>query len=948
MSGNNLDLNLLKQKRDALLLAEAIGWLHDYRKCSDEHLRVQAANASPNAQAIPRNELVRRHHCLTSASFQIPIQSSSCSVANLLDRRRNQYPWGQFLSRCHNTSHFDKQEPVGGEQNYPGIKISTPFGFEADVLNDLTNGLWNLPWNDLCNYSDRVRDIVLSQVSSLFAKTVADTRRPINEVDLWSWGLLVGSLYKAALAGVVLTGHTPAARDLHWRLLAIRIDGLGYLLNVANISDLFARQDILSDGLNRVQCLLEVTYPLGSEVYRDENGSVYVVPDVANLLSSSQNGNTLRELILQEFQSGTLGNKINLQINGEIGPRIELEASGWWGQDPRWPQSSRDELPGISSMLPPPYFVQADAGYVRHFWKSGIVADICTTCGLRPQGPGKKAAARNVCNICEERRADRSQEWLGKLDTTIWTNEVADTNGRLALVVGRFNLTHWLSGNLVRTLAVREPNDRNGHDADKIAKNPSFARLRRIWETTRRFWQEVCPAGGDDADANLARSLMGEKTGQKGPRLAVEGAFRPRNEGENNSTLFPAHAYALVLPNGVRLSVVWDAKNNRFIVADNLEYLSGKTQLGEDIRAVLKKGRTFTVEEPAGYGEKNKVLGKISLSEDTETVGSEYTPVIPLLAEPQTFMALIPAEKALAAVAAVKEKYEREAGKVRNRLPLHLGVVFAHRRTPVRAVLDAGRQMLRQSGEAKGWRVICSARKLACRGDQPPERFAGDKQFNECFEVTLEKDDRRVTWYVPAVMGDGNTEDKWYPYVFLETGTEPTDRARRYKTCNPWTGNDGWLVHVCELKVDDKVFFTPSTIDYEFLDVTSRRFEIHYDEAGRRSTRRTRPYYLDDLNRLDMVWAHMKKLERAQRYKVISAIEATREAWFGEDRDDRSIEDKVFRRFAHDTLAGAAWPKTHKWAGIDEKERKALIEAGVRGELADLAELHMEICKEKG
>jgi len=34
-------------------------------------------------------------------------------------------------------------------------------------------------------------------------------------------------------------------------------------------------------------------------------------------------------------------------------------------------------------------------------------------------------------------------------------------------------------------------------------------------------------------------------------------------------------------------------------------------------------------------------------------------------------------------------------GKVRNRLPLHLGVVYAHRRTPLRAVLGAGKRMLR-------------------------------------------------------------------------------------------------------------------------------------------------------------------------------------------------------------------------------------------------------------
>ena len=32
-------LDILAENRNALLLAEAIGWLHDYRKCSDEHLK---------------------------------------------------------------------------------------------------------------------------------------------------------------------------------------------------------------------------------------------------------------------------------------------------------------------------------------------------------------------------------------------------------------------------------------------------------------------------------------------------------------------------------------------------------------------------------------------------------------------------------------------------------------------------------------------------------------------------------------------------------------------------------------------------------------------------------------------------------------------------------------------------------------------------------------------
>ncbi|MGQ9482579.1 MAG: CRISPR-associated protein Csx11, partial [Chloroflexus sp.] len=114
---------------------------------------------------------------------------------------------------------------------------------------------------------------------------------------------------------------------------------------------------------------------------------------------------------------------------------------------------------------------------------------------------------------------------------------------------------------------------------------------------------------------------------------------------------------------------------------------------------------------------------------------------------------------------------------------------------------------------------------------------------------------------------------------------------------------------------------------------------------GRRP-RRTRPFYLEDLDRLETLWSHMKHLTRTQRHQVIRTIEATREAWYGQDPDGKSTTDEVFRQFVTDTLAGAQWPRGHSWNNIPQEWREKLVHAGVLGELADLAELHMEILKE--
>jgi hypothetical protein len=114
-------------KGDALLLAEAVGWLHDYRKCSEEHLQTQAPGSK--AQALLRTELARKRPNLQSISLVLQaIQQSTRTVTDLLDDGTwNQDTLGQFLSRCHNTAHFDKQEPVDGEQNHPGTQASMTF-----------------------------------------------------------------------------------------------------------------------------------------------------------------------------------------------------------------------------------------------------------------------------------------------------------------------------------------------------------------------------------------------------------------------------------------------------------------------------------------------------------------------------------------------------------------------------------------------------------------------------------------------------------------------------------------------------------------------------------------------------------------------------------------------------------------------------------------------------
>lgn len=950
-------LEILTQNRDALLLAEAIGCLHDYRKCSDEHLRAKASNLSGGG-GLPHNELTNRFPAL--AGISINLMGESCFFADLLRRRPgatcNLLPG--YLSRCHHTAHFDKQEPDGGEQNYPGVQVSSPFGFEQHVSTNLTNYLWSsLPWAGFASYSVSDRANMIKKTRELFAQVGADTRRPINEVALWDWGILVGTLYKASLAGALLASSPIAARDLHWRLLSVRVNGLAYMLNVARLPDLLGRRQILADSLEQVRLLLEETYPLGNEVYRDENGSLYVVADLPNLLNfANAKGQPLRELIFRAFEQGTLKNDGRLRIGGEILPVVELDANPWWGQDPDWQtkQSAgialQNEIPPVGSILSRAIISQPKIEFVEGYWQRHV-ADICTVCSLRPQGPGEKANSRKVCDVCEERRLDRSKAWATEQTAeTIWIDEVSDTNGRLAFLVGQFDLTDWLNGKLVESLVLVPP-----PSPEREVKAPSFSRIRRIWKTTERFWIDVLKDTFTQLLSDDRRRLL----------LWLD----------EQPDLAPFHVYDFDLGR-TTLSVVWypsqtDGKGGYLISADNLGHVARQLEAEKAIydnpasaanwiedyvqeRFVTGSQQPVLRNPDQAATERNRNLLAERLIVETEHQDAAYSTAIPILAEPRTFMALVPADRALDIVNAVRQKYQREMGKARNRLPLRLGVIYFPRRTPIRAALDAGQTMLQQKpmGDTPLWSVLATPVQQA-NTDLPSSGLKeGTRQFDHWYAVNLAQNNRLLTWYVPAVMGDGCTEDNWFPYVFIETHDDDSEMAGRqlaFKGKRPTANGDKdcWLIHVGELKEGDEVYFAPASFDFEWLDTSGRRFEIAYDEQGERYSRYTRPWLLDDLDRLEALWNLMKCLKTSQRHQVTRTIEATREAWYGSDEGGQAKNDGVFRQFVADTLAGAEWRKGQPWKNIPQELRDKLVQAGTSGELADLAELHMEILKER-
>ena len=193
-------------------------------------------------------------------------------------------------------------------------------------------------------------------------------------------------------------------------------------------------------------------------------------------------------------------------------------------------------------------------------------------------------------------------------------------------------------------------------------------------------------------------------------------------------------------------------------------------------------------------------------------------------------------------------------------------------------------------------------------------------------------------------MGDGETEDIWYPYAFIDTeGKEGliAQRERAFKGRRPTQGDqrDCWLIHAGDLKKDDRIYFTPATFDFEWLDTSGRRFEIAYDDDGMRLGRRCRPYLLDDLETIRAAWDRLAGdtgLTSSQIHALRDTVESHRKDW------EPPPGDPMFQTFCRNAITNAAWGQQ---PGNEIKDDLSQLAAS--GFLTDVIELFMEIMKQK-
>lgn len=427
-------------------------------------------------------------------------------------------------------------------------------------------------------------------------------------------------------------------------------------------------------------------------------------------------------------------------------------------------------------------------------------------------------------------------------------------------------------------------------------KNPSAARLLRVWQTTKEFLQARADALAGDVDSKRQYAV-----------LTLYGKVPP--EGYYYTAELPGLGEMDVLVRAndkvQTASYVKDEQIQRLKAAARdgapLRWLSSAVATGEatvvkvDVdsmrqRAVLTleskptqdgyctvelpvlgtvevlvraDGRVQTTtfarpEQMARFQEIARgaplrwVAAETTAPADTvkirDVLVESYAPYQVITVSPNLLLAMVPADRALAIAQDMQAAYAEEFSKVQGRLPFHVGLAFMDAHYPMFAALDTARR-LAETFDTLGnqWNQWMEAQ-VAAKTPETPEAESYTLQLNSERFGTWD-------WTISARLGNG-APDWYHPYVLVKTGADLEQRGMRL------LGPQGRWVHISQVQAGDTIRFLPNLFDFISLDTVSRRLEAHLDPEIRDRRPHTllgtqhspRPYLLERVNNLAEVW----------------------------------------------------------------------------------------------
>ncbi len=516
MSGTGLDLNRLKQYRNEILKAEIgallfnlgkthIGFWEEkenvvyfnidkqsfkqiygfevFKYYRDYYKNQQSIRKSPFDYELDKyklevfiNRKVNFPFIIVNNSYDIEWKEFFKGDSSTIDFIKR-----IFFRGCENiNSGIDKGAPK--TQTKPPLWLSNAFGSfkkpieEKDFDQRRQRFFQNL--HDFLNQNgylqnpnpnwEKIRNFILDEVKKWYENLLSDTRFPINDVSLWDQAYMTASMFKAVLSQLIMDTNLDDIRNhkykyfnnpssIRWRILGIQYDKLGLAEKGFKLASIRWYREVTNEIDNKIKELLEVEYPIGNEIYRDETGIYFVVgedigKDNGEFAELNKDLEDIECKIIQIFEDEGLG--------GEVYPTIVLTKAsrGLMTLGYLLDKAKENFLKNKTIRVKSLNLVDP---------KKGKTIGICPLCKVRLiyEEDKNRNNSPTICEVCDDRIHHKQVErWIESIKSetkqkkaleTIWTTEIKDKNDRIALISLKFELHDWLNGNMLNTLSLR-------------------------------------------------------------------------------------------------------------------------------------------------------------------------------------------------------------------------------------------------------------------------------------------------------------------------------------------------------------------------------------------------------------------------------------------------------------------------------------------------------------
>lgn len=1002
----------LHDKRNQILFIELAGLLHDIGKLSKVFLEYrQEWQDIPNGWDIDPHdhEYLDKHEVYSNLipsefeNYKIPANIDSgeenFSIKKAIDFHTK--PGEDLILKLLKAadgldSAIDRNNPLWSAEQKNKIFKSNVFGYEGNKIVTVESQekarhvlyafLGNMLPGYLDHFDSKVRIKILSGIKKAFDQGLSDTTRPQNDTTLWEHNYAVASILKVIVVRYILCNEKLddfEFEKVEFGIFGIGWNGMRFLSYGQKIGDILGRQHIIEDIKRCLKDLIEYEYPIGNEIYSDDDGIYFIVP-------AKLDGYELKEL----------RNKIDDEVY-----KIAAKASSGELQPHIVNISETNTLTSLAKAIQcmvekTIYPFDSSVNGFDEYFKGALETfedgkTVCPICRLRPVE--KEDKKKKVCKTCMDRRAQNDKndadKYKPKHNETLFIDEIVDKHRKAALIVARFGLDDWLKGTMVRSLFVTEASglekeinnlgnvkqfeaeekkikeylsNRNygefnygriKDDIDALFKDKDFERAKNIaflydrrntfspdgeaLKKIRTKWEIFLKAAKKEDSTIDIYNLLNAKTPTPSTLLDIW------NTTLNFLDDLPASILNALLPEKRRLKLtVNNLDPNKYgRTLDGKVIFKDKSVKKIDI-LIINSNEIEVINETKSDSPTSKdwsnadiiltdPLPHLKVSKDQK--GSSFVPYRTITATPNLFMSIVPADRAVEITNLIYQKYIEHFGKVMGRLPFSIGNIFFDRKMPMFVVLDAGKRMVDNFDKLSKQRIKFTA--LKDKESIP----SGIKLDLKC---TLGKLDKTLTWQLPSKLG--NCEDDFHHSYFIVNNNKeslPDNRKSFFKTI---AGN---VVHCSEIMKGDELQVLPNYYDFEFLDSNIRRYDINLSENNRRKSNvanfSSKPFLLDELGQKIMcLWF---KLLQGKQLKGITdtKLRNLQSLWLTKYQEwDVNISNNSSKNF-NGWINLVLLSIRKEFNEINDKHYILLQETIKNGLFFDTLELYLGILKER-